>query len=346
MNIYLDDVMTFRITIVGRPNVGKSTLFNKIVKKRIAITDDKPGVTRDILEVDDSSDNYSYTLVDTAGLEIASHNSLQDRMTKLSLSEIKSSDMCLFVVDARAGLTVLDQKYAKTIRKLAKKVILVVNKIESLKLSEVTPEFYQLGLGEPFPISAEHSIGIEDLKRMILNNISEYGISSSSLPDNEVVFKQSNNFGNDKPFVNTDSEKSNKKLRISIIGRPNSGKSTLINMVLGFDRLLTGPEAGITRDAVSILTNWDGDIFHIFDTAGMRKKAKIQSRLEKLSITETLKAIRFSEVVVLLLDANNAFESQDLKIADLVEREGRCIILAVNKWDLVSNKKEKLKHLQ
>ncbi|MDG2474794.1 MAG: ribosome biogenesis GTPase Der [Paracoccaceae bacterium] len=339
--------MTFSIAIVGRPNVGKSTLFNRLIGRKLALVDDQPGVTRDLREGETKVRNAKVKIMDTAGLETASEHSLQYRMSALSISAIKDADACLFVVDARVGITAADQSYAATVRKTSKEVILVANKAEGRAAESGIYESFSLGLGEPVSISAEHGIGIDELKEKIVKlfkfsqNHGVFGFDDNSiLTSDEKLYKTIHN--RDADF----SSSSNEEIQISIIGRPNSGKSTLINKIAGNKRLLTGPEAGITRDAISSSINWRGQRFRIFDTAGMRKKAKIQNRLEKLSVSDGIRAIRFSEIVVLLLDVNSPFDTQDLKIADLAEREGRCVVVAVNKWDLEISKNKKILELR
>ncbi len=339
--------MTFTIAIVGRPNVGKSTLFNRLVGKRLALVGDQPGVTRDLRASTAKLRNVKVKILDTAGLEPASEHTLQYRMSNLSISAMKEADACLFVIDARTGITATDESYASTVRKISKSVILVANKVEgSININRVYESFY-LGLGEPISISAEHGIGIEDLKQKMVEII-EVSHRKTSIaehdrlgPRQDRTLDDDSNSQSDTVFGSRDNE-----IQISIIGRPNSGKSTLINKISGNQRLLTGPEAGITRDAISSSICWLGQNFRIFDTAGMRKKAKVYDKLEKLSVSDGIRAVRFSEVVVLLLDNNAPFETQDLKIADLAEREGRCLLIAINKWDLEKNKNRKLSRLK
>ena len=332
--------MTFSLAIVGRPNVGKSTLFNRLVGKRIALVDDQPGVTRDLREGDAKLGHLRFLAIDTAGLEEATDESLQGRMRKLTESAIGLADVCLFVIDARVGVTSLDHFFADILRKKAKHVILAANKSEGRAADPGFLDSFSLGLGEPLRISAEHGEGMADLL-------------SELVPLQKKLFQEGSYAS---PEVDIDNEEDNlseyrlptkeRPLQVAVIGRPNSGKSTLINKIIGEERLLTGPEAGITRDAISIQLDWQGIPMRVFDTAGMRKKAKISNKIEKLSVGDGLRAIKFAEVVIVLLDAAIPFEQQDLRIAGLAEREGRSVVVAVNKWDVEKNKQEKLRNMR
>ena len=332
--------MTFSLAIVGRPNVGKSTLFNRLVGKRIALVDDQPGVTRDLREGDAKLGHLRFLAIDTAGLEEATDESLQGRMRKLTESAIGLADVCLFVIDARVGVTSLDHFFADILRKKAKHVILAANKSEGRAADSGFLDSFSLGLGEPLRISAEHGEGMADLL-------------SELVPLQKKLFQEGSYAS---PEVDIDNEEDNlseyrlptkeRPLQVAVIGRPNSGKSTLINKIIGEERLLTGPEAGITRDAISIQLDWQGIPMRVFDTAGMRKKAKINNKIEKLSVGDGLRAIKFAEVVIVLLDAAIPFEQQDLRIAGLAEREGRSVVVAVNKWDVEKNKQEKLHNMR
>lgn len=332
--------MTFSLAIVGRPNVGKSTLFNRLVGKRIALVDDQPGVTRDLREGDAKLGHLRFLAIDTAGLEEATDESLQGRMRKLTESAIGLADVCLFVIDARVGVTSLDHFFADILRKKAKHVILAANKSEGRLADPGFLDSFSLGLGEPLRISAEHGEGMADLL-------------SELVPLQKKLFQEGSYAS---PEVDIDNEEDDlseyrlptkeRPLQVAVIGRPNSGKSTLINKIIGEERLLTGPEAGITRDAISIQLDWQGIPMRVFDTAGMRKKAKINNKIEKLSVGDGLRAIKFAEVVVVLLDAAIPFEQQDLRIAGLAEREGRSVVVAVNKWDVEKNKQEKLRNMR
>ncbi len=331
--------MSFTLAIVGRPNVGKSTLFNRLVGKRLALVDDQPGVTRDLREGEARLADLRFIVIDTAGLEEASDQSLQGRMRLLTERAVEMADVCLFVIDARDGVTAADQIFADILRKKNAHVFLAANKAEGARADDGVLEAYSLGLGEPIRMSAEHGIGMTDLYTALMPIADEFAKRAEQdapdAPDVDVDIE-------DGPRVPTKS----RPLQVAVVGRPNAGKSTLINQILGEDRLLTGPEPGITRDAISVSLDWDGVPVRIFDTAGMRKKAKVQEKLEKLSVADGLRAVKFAEVVVVLLDVDIPFEQQDLRIADLAEREGRAVVIAVNKWDLEGDKNNKIKELR
>ena len=339
--------MSFILAIVGRPNVGKSTLFNRLVGRKIALVDDQPGVTRDLREGEAKLRNLKFKVMDTAGLEDASQETLQHRMSTLSLNAIKEADACLFVIDARVGITAADEFYAAVVRRSARLVILVANKVEGRSANDGVYESFSLGLGEPVALSAEHGIGIDELHFRLyemMNLLKPLDVENTEQSALELNRSSLEDFTDD--MNNSAVLSLNKEIQISIIGRPNSGKSTLINQIAGNQRLLTGPEAGITRDAISASIDWLGQKFKIFDTAGMRKKAKVQHKLEKISVIDGIRAIRFSEIVVLVLDINSPLDSQDLRIADLAEREGRCVIIIINKWDLENEKNSKIVELR
>lgn len=337
--------MTFSLAIVGRPNVGKSTLFNRLVGKRLALVDDQPGVTRDLREGAARLGDLRFTVIDTAGLEDATDESLQGRMRKLTERAVDMADVCLFMIDARAGVTPMDEVLAEILRKRSKHVILAANKGEGSAADSGVIEAWGLGLGEPIRLSAEHGEGLNDLYTHLMPLADAYEErAEEEAPETDV------DVGEDDPDQPRPITRA-KPLQIAVVGRPNAGKSTLINQILGEERLLTGPEAGITRDAISVQIDWEGPDgnavpMRIFDTAGMRKKAKIQEKLEKLSVSDGLRAVKFAEVVVVLLDAAIPFEQQDLRIADLAEREGRAVVIAVNKWDIEDNKQAKLRELR
>ena len=333
--------MTFTLAIVGRPNVGKSTLFNRLVGKKLALVDDQPGVTRDLREGSARLGDLRFTVIDTAGLEEATDESLQGRMRKLTERAVEMADVCLFMIDARVGVLPADQMFAEILRKKNAHVILAANKGEGRAADNTILEAYALGLGEPIRLSAEHGEGMGELMDE-LRPISEEFEERAKADTPETDVDVSEDEDDDGPRVPTKA----RPLQVAVVGRPNAGKSTLINKIIGEDRLLTGPEAGITRDAISVMTEWGDVPVRIFDTAGMRKRAKVQEKLEKLSVSDGLRAVKFAEVVVVLLDVDIPFEQQDLRIADLAEREGRAVVVAVNKWDLEDEKQDKLKVLR
>ncbi|MGE4326167.1 MAG: ribosome biogenesis GTPase Der [Pseudodonghicola sp.] len=340
--------MSFSLAIVGRPNVGKSTLFNRLVGKRLALVDDQPGVTRDLREGEARLGDLRFTVIDTAGLEDATDDSLQGRMRRLTERAVDMADVCLFLIDARVGVTPTDEIFAEILRKRSAHVILAANKAEGAAADAGVLEAYGLGLGEPIRLSGEHGEGLNDLYSQLMPISDEFAErAAQDAPEIEVEIDEDVDFDDDgEEIAATPVPTAAKPLQVAVVGRPNAGKSTLINKILGEDRLLTGPEAGITRDAISLRIDWDGTPMRIFDTAGMRKKAKVQEKLEKLSVSDGLRAVKFAEVVVVLLDAAIPFEQQDLRIADLAEREGRAVVVAVNKWDVEENKQDKLRELK
>ena len=335
--------MSFTLAIVGRPNVGKSTLFNRLVGKRLALVDDQPGVTRDLREGAARLGDLRFTVIDTAGLEDATDDSLEGRMRRLTERAVEMADVCLFVIDARTGVTPVDEIFAEILRKRSDHVILAANKAEGSAADAGVIEAWGLGLGEPIRLSAEHGEGLNDLYAQLqplADAYEERAEADAPVTDVEV------NEDGETPAQHDHTPTKARPLQIAVVGRPNAGKSTLINTILGEERLLTGPEAGITRDAISLALDWDGLPVRIFDTAGMRKKARVQDKLEKLSVSDGLRAVKFAEVVVVLLDAAIPFEQQDLRIADLAEREGRAVVVAVNKWDVEPEKQQKLRELR
>ena len=336
--------MSFTLAIVGRPNVGKSTLFNRLVGKRLALVDDQPGVTRDLREGAARLGDLKFTIIDTAGLEMATDESLQGRMRALTERAVEMADACLFLVDARSGVLPADEIFADILRRKSAQVILGANKAEGAAGEAGMMEAYSLGLGEPLGLSAEHGEGMADLAAALRPLIELHSEQAEDYePEIDVVVDEVEDDEEVPAYV---APTRAKPLQIAVVGRPNAGKSTLINKIIGEERLLTGPEAGITRDAISVMTEWSGTPMRIFDTAGMRKKAKVQDKLEKLSVSDGLRAVKFAEVVVVLLDVDIPFEQQDLRIADLAEREGRAVVLAVNKWDLEGEKQDKLRALK
>ena len=339
--------MSFSLAIVGRPNVGKSTLFNRLVGKRLALVDDQPGVTRDLREGAARLADLRFTVIDTAGLEDVTDDSLQGRMRRLTERAVDMADVCLFMIDARTGITPTDLVFADILRKRATHVILAANKAEGAAADAGVIEAYSLGLGEPIRLSAEHGEGLNDLYTHLMPLADAFAEKArDDAPEVDVDVSEEDE---DEDAVRVPTKA--KPLQVAVVGRPNAGKSTLINQIVKEDRLLTGPEAGITRDAISLMTEWAGPDgipvpMRIFDTAGMRKKAKVQEKLEKLSVSDGLRAVKFAEVVVVLLDAEIPFEQQDLRIADLAEREGRAVVIAVNKWDIEEDRQGKLKDLK
>lgn len=308
--------MRFTLAIIGRPNVGKSTLFNRLVGRRLALVDDRPGVTRDRREGEGRLGDLSFAVIDTPGLEEASAASLAGRMVEQTKAAIADADAILFLVDARAGLLPADRIFADLVRKSGKPVILVANKSEGKAGGAGAMEAYALGLGEPVGISAEHGEGLSDLYDAICKALPEHTARSEDDEEDE------------------DESGEMRPIRVAVVGRPNAGKSTLVNRLLGEERLLTGPEAGITRDSISVDIEWHGRKFKFYDTAGIRRRSRIDEKLEKLSVADALNAIRFADVAIILMDCANAFEEQDLRLADLVEREGRALVLGMNKWDM------------
>ena len=320
--------MSFTIAIVGRPNVGKSTLFNRLVGARRALVDDQPGVTRDRREGEGRLGDLSFRVIDTAGLENAAPESLSGKMQAQTATAVAQADAILFLVDARAGATPADRAFADLVRKSGKPAILVANKSEDRAGEAGALESYALGLGDPVAISAEHGEGLADL----------YDALRTALPQATVEADEEA----------TPEDAADKPIRIAVVGRPNTGKSMLINRLLGEERLVTGPEAGITRDAIAVDLAWQGRQLRVHDTAGLRRRSRIEEKLEKLSIADTLNAIRFAEVVIVLVDAKTPFEEQDIRIADLVEREGRAVVIGFNKVDLVereSGARQRLREL-
>ncbi len=315
--------MSFTIAIIGRPNVGKSTLFNRLVGQKLALVDDEPGVTRDRREGDGRLGDLEFTLIDTAGLDEGAKGSLTARMQEQTEIAIGLADALMFVFDARAGLTPNDRAFADFARRANKPVVLVANKSEGKHGEIGAMESYALGLGDPIQISAEHGEGLSELYDALRVLMPE--------PVEEEEF-------DDDDIIETDEDLAQRPIRVAIVGRPNAGKSTTINHLLGEERLLTSAEAGTTRDSISVEIIWQGREFRVFDTAGLRRRSRIEEKLEKLSVADALRAVRFAEVVVLMMDSQNRFEEQDLRIADLIEREGRALVLAVNKWDLMEKK--------
>ncbi len=330
--------MTFSVAIVGRPNVGKSTLFNRLVGKRLALVDDTPGVTRDWREGEARIASMRFRVIDTAGLEDAAEDTLAGRMRRQSEQALAATDVALFLVDARVGITPMDEYFADLLRKQSTPVILVANKCEGRIGEEGLMEAFSLGLGDPVPVSAEHGEGMGDLFEALLPYAEEAEAREAEASRRRVAEAEP------APEVEEAEEEEEDRglLQLAIVGRPNVGKSTLVNRLLGEERLLTGPEAGITRDSIAVEWQYKGRAVKLVDTAGLRRRARISEKIEKLSGSDTMRAVRFAQVVVLLLDAEQMLEKQDLTIARQVVDEGRALVIAANKWDLVKDRKEAL----
>jgi GTPase len=316
--------MSFTIAILGRPNVGKSTLFNRLVGRREALVHDRPGVTRDRREGEGRHGELAFRVIDTPGLEEAPEESLQGRMRRQTEAALAEADLVLFMIDARAGVTPMDEAFAELVRVAGKKVALVANKAEGRAAEAGVLEAYSLGFGEPIELSAEHVLSLPDLYDVIAETAEELRQAEEAEPEEEA----------DRP------------LHLAIIGRPNVGKSTLVNRLIGEERVLTGPEAGITRDAIAVDWSWRGRPFRLVDTAGLRRKARVVDQVEQLSAGDALRAVRYAEVAVLVMDATMALEKQDLQIADMVAEEGRALVLALNKWDLVADRAARLREME
>jgi GTP-binding protein len=323
--------MSFTVAIIGRPNVGKSTLFNRLVGQKLALVDDQPGVTRDRREGAARLGDLRFTIIDTAGLDEGARGSLTARMQEQTEAAIAAADALMFVIDARAGLTPTDRAFADFARRASKPVVLVANKSEGKAGEAGALESYALGLGDPVAISAEHGEGMGDLYDALRDLMPEPENADEDEPDDAGEDEEG---GGERP------------IRVAVLGRPNAGKSTLINRLLGEERLLTSAEAGTTRDAIAVDVTWKGRAFRVFDTAGLRRRSRIEDKLEKLSVSDALRAVRFAEVVVLMMDAQHRFEEQDLRLADLIEREGRAIVIGVNKWDLIERAPSQIARLR
>ena len=324
--------MAFTIAIAGRPNVGKSTLFNRLTGKAAAIVDDTPGVTRDWREGDVQMLDLAFRVLDTAGLDDAKADGLSERIQKQTRAAIEQADALIFLIDGRDGVTPFDRDIAKLLRRAGKPIVLAVNKSDTREAAVTAIEAERLGFGEPVELSSAHGRGLDDLYRALI------AIAPVEARDAD---------DEDEEETEADEAATAKRpLTIAITGRPNAGKSTLLNRLLGQERSITGPEAGITRDAVAAEWEWEGRRIRLIDTAGLRRKAKVDDGLEKMSVASAIDEIKMAEVVILVVDALVPFETQDLQIADLVEREGRAMVVAVNKWDLVEDKAQLLKTLK
>ncbi|MBP7336630.1 ribosome biogenesis GTPase Der [Niveispirillum sp.] len=332
---------THRLTvaIIGRPNVGKSTLFNRLVGKKIALVDDQPGVTRDWRAADGRVGGLEFTVVDTAGLEDVFDDSLEARMRRQTERAVERADVALFLIDARAGVTAMDKHFGAWLRKAGKPTILIANKCEGAASRPGLIEAFELGLGEPVPLSAEHGEGMADLvhalEPFMPKDEPEEDEEAFDADAAEAQVREGEPAEEDEP----------KALQLAIVGRPNVGKSTLLNALVQEERVLTGPEAGMTRDAIAVEWEWKGRPIRLVDTAGLRKRARVEAKLEKMANQDTLRVIRMAHVVVLLLDADGILDKQDLTIARLVIEEGRALVIALNKWDAVEDKNAALRRM-
>ena len=320
------------VAIVGRPNVGKSTLFNRLTGKRTALVSDMPGLTRDRREGEALLLDHPVVLVDTAGLEEAKRGSIAQRMRQQSEAALREADLVLFVIDAREGVTPADHVFGRMVRASGRPIIVVANKCEGRAGEEGFYAAFELGFGDPVAISAEHGEGLGEL---VSEMMSALGLAAGARDEDDAKASKANaELAIDRP------------IRVAIVGRPNAGKSTLVNALLGEERMITGPEPGLTRDAVPSDLEWSGRRVRLFDTAGLRRKAKVTEQAEKLGASDAIRAIRFAEVVVLMIDAERLIEHQDLTIGDLVTQEGRALVIAINKWDLAEDKQKTLKELR
>ncbi|MCG5242130.1 ribosome biogenesis GTPase Der [Azospirillum doebereinerae] len=335
--------MSFTVVLVGRPNVGKSTLFNRLAGKKLALVDDTPGVTRDWRSAPGWVGGLSFTVVDTAGLEDVTDDSMEARMRRQTEMALERADVALFIIDARAGVTPLDRHFASILRKSKTPVLLVANKSEGKASKSGLYESYELGLGDPIPLSAEHGEGMADLVEALL----PYAPKEDDEAEVDAVAVEASDEGpvpiGDQPETEADRSK---PIQIAIVGRPNVGKSTLLNSLVGEERVLTGPEAGMTRDAISVDWQWRDRRFKLVDTAGMRRRARVDEKVEKLAVADTLRVIRMANVVMLVVDAEAILDKQDLNIARMVISEGRSLVIVVNKWDIVEDRAMALRQVE
>ncbi|MDJ0920747.1 MAG: ribosome biogenesis GTPase Der [Henriciella sp.] len=370
--------MPLKIAIVGRPNVGKSTLFNRLAGKQLALVDDQPGVTRDRKEAEGRLADLPLILIDTAGFEDVHDGSLEARMRAQTEIAIREAELALFLIDARVGVTAMDERFAQLLRKADLPVVLAANKAEGKAGDDGLLEAWNLGLGEPVGISGAHGEGMADLYSAVREALGEEAFEAALVEAddedgesfNHGILDQLEGLDVDDPNLTTDKLTSAleragidderegeaieeakqaakvKPIRLAIVGRPNAGKSTLINQLVGEDRMLTGPEAGITRDSVTLSWTWEGREVRLVDTAGLRRKSKVQERLEKMSTGETVRSLKYADVVALVMEPEEAFEKQDLQIADLALREGRAVVFVVSKWDKIKNHGMAMKELE